>query len=315
MDLYNVCSESMQARGFNYYKKKLVKELTKINDNEYKAKVSGNENYDVTIYLNNIKKSKCTCPYNRGICKHIVATYFELKPLKAIHYEQSIKRMINEHKQYQKNKKNQYVAVYNEAVKYVNSLSIEELKKQLISKIIDENYYDNLNEYDNYCEEEYELLDELDEDVLELLEDDHLKYPIHNIQKYVNAFEKINGEDSWIDINTCEVYDELVFEALDLDEEEVSQFIHQPFVYKLPGQLELDRIGIIKLFINTIDEKNIKNRLKNSMNCLNPISNFNSELKKLNFLDEWLKFENNVLKQKVISWLEKNEIKYEIIKI
>ena len=80
-DIDKYFSLEILRRGYDYYKKRKVKEIIKLKDG-YIGRVNGTDEYRVTIILN--KKSicniKCTCPYaEENNCKHMAAVLYCLK--------------------------------------------------------------------------------------------------------------------------------------------------------------------------------------------------------------------------------------------
>ena len=139
MALIDLASSNSLWRGIDYFESNKVKEVEKINDNEYKSIVSGSSDYNVFINLNHPRKSTCSCPFAEGrrvICKHMVATYFKIYPEEA-------KRLIDEQVAYEMEEEELYEEQYNEVKEYVNSLTEEEAKAMLIERLIDEWYDDN----------------------------------------------------------------------------------------------------------------------------------------------------------------------------
>lgn len=139
MALIDLASSNSLWRGIDYYQSNKVKEIEKINDNEYKSIVSGSSDYNVFINLNHPRKSTCSCPFAKGrrvICKHMVATYFKIYPEEA-------KRLIDEQVAYEMEEEQLYEEHYNEVKEYVDSLTEEEAKAMLIERLIDEWYDDN----------------------------------------------------------------------------------------------------------------------------------------------------------------------------
>ncbi len=316
MDLYEVCSSRVMARGFNYYKRKVVRNIEKIDDRTYSAIVSGTSDYHVKIDLVNYKKCQCSCPYDKKVCKHVVALYYELNPEEAKSYEQMLKWLIDDKNSYEKRKKEEYEYAYNNALKHVNSLSIKELKEELINYILDERYYNCLNEYDERYEEEFEILYEIDENILEEIaqskfEVEDRTYPIHKLEDFIEAFEKIDGEVSWIDLETCEVYDDYYFEENDMDDEEIEEFYNNPNVISLPGRTELNEYKDMVSFVDLLTDDHIKDKLYNALKGKGAFSRFKNEISYLGLRDKWFKYRDECLKQKVISWLKENEIEYE----
>ena len=139
MALIDLASSNSLWRGIDYFESNKVKEIEKINDNEYKSIVSGSSEYNVFINLNHPRKSTCSCPFAEGrrvICKHMVATYFKIYPEEA-------KRLIDEQVAYEMEEEELYEEHYNEVKEYVDSLTEEEAKAMLIERLIDEWYGDN----------------------------------------------------------------------------------------------------------------------------------------------------------------------------
>lgn len=79
-DIDQYFSFEILRRGYDYYKKGKVKEIVKLKDGVI-AKVSGSEQYEVTIILNKNKYDmECTCPYAEdNNCKHMAAVLYCLK--------------------------------------------------------------------------------------------------------------------------------------------------------------------------------------------------------------------------------------------
>ena len=139
MALIDLASSNSLWRGIDYFESNKVKEIEKINDNEYKSIVSGSSDYNVFINLNHPRKSTCSCPFAEGrrvICKHMVATYFKIYPEEA-------KRLIDEQVAYEMEEEQLYEEHCNEVKEYVASLTEEEAKTMLIERLIDEWNDDN----------------------------------------------------------------------------------------------------------------------------------------------------------------------------
>lgn len=69
-------------RGLQYYKGGYVARLEKVGENEFSALVSGSENYDIFVKLDDktIIEHECDCPYDWGnVCKHEVAVFYAIR--------------------------------------------------------------------------------------------------------------------------------------------------------------------------------------------------------------------------------------------
>lgn len=75
-------NETILDRGYDYYIEGNIVEACVQGDNEYIFRVQGSEEYEVKVSVDkngDIIYSDCDCPYDFGpICKHQVATYYEL---------------------------------------------------------------------------------------------------------------------------------------------------------------------------------------------------------------------------------------------
>ncbi len=138
MGILSCASNASAWRGYEYYESKKVISWKKINEEQYEGYVKGNsaEAYRVIIDVKHPRKnSSCNCPYADGkkiICKHQVALLFTAFPQEAKNY-------IEEIEEYEREEERQEQEAYNNIVKYVNSLSKEELRVELINALT-ENY-------------------------------------------------------------------------------------------------------------------------------------------------------------------------------
>lgn len=128
MGIISCASGSSCWRGLDYYKNKRIKNIEKISDIEYSSIVSGTEEYSVYLNLKNPRKSSCNCPLANGksiICKHIVATYFNVIPGSAKEFEEQQNRLQKEYEEYKENE-------YKNTIKFINKMSKKELVEELI---------------------------------------------------------------------------------------------------------------------------------------------------------------------------------------
>ena len=155
MGIRGICSYNSYWRGLDYFESKRVKNITRVNKNEYDADVEGRELYHVHIFTNHPRKSTCTCPHAAGksiVCKHKVAVYFSIFPeeaQEAIDERNSFYEDLEEREREYDKKVEDITKYYEE---YVDSLSIEEIKTMLVNRMVD-SYMEN--EEDPYEEDDY----------------------------------------------------------------------------------------------------------------------------------------------------------------
>ena len=129
MGIISVASGNSCWRGLDYYKQNKVKNIVKINENEYKSIVNGNCKYEVYLNIKHIRSCKCNCPLANGkrtICKHIVATYFKAFPEESIKFEKEQQILQEEYEEEQEK-------LYNEAVNYLHKMKKEDLVNEIIN--------------------------------------------------------------------------------------------------------------------------------------------------------------------------------------
>ena len=130
MGLINIASGNSTWRGLDYYKENKVSNYKKTSDSECEGIVNGSngKKYNVFINIEHPRKSKCDCPHakdKRIICKHIVALYFTAFPDEVDKFLKEVEEAEKEYKAYEEE-------LYNKTIKYINSMSKNELKEALI---------------------------------------------------------------------------------------------------------------------------------------------------------------------------------------
>ena len=69
-------------RGVQYYKQGAVTDLEETEDNVWEANAEGSDIYSLEIKIkggNQVSEYVCDCPYDGGICKHVVAFLFAIR--------------------------------------------------------------------------------------------------------------------------------------------------------------------------------------------------------------------------------------------
>lgn len=133
MGLINLASGNSTWRGLDYYNEKKVSDYKRIGKNEYEGIVNGsnNQKYNVFMDIEHPRKSKCNCPHakdKRIICKHIVALYFTVFPKEVDTFLKEVEEAEKEYKAYEEE-------LHKKTIKYINSMSKNELKEALIETL------------------------------------------------------------------------------------------------------------------------------------------------------------------------------------
>ncbi len=135
MSILSIASNASAWRGYEYYKEKKVLSWKQTGEHEFEGEVAGSEKepYHVMIDTEHPKKSKCNCPHAEGkkiVCKHKIALFFTAFPKEADSY-------INKIDEYEREEEELEQERCKEIVKYVDSLSIEELRMVLINVLLE----------------------------------------------------------------------------------------------------------------------------------------------------------------------------------
>lgn len=138
MGLIDIASGNSIWRGIDYCNSKKIINIQKISENVYDSVVqgSGTNKYNVHMDVEHPRKSTCNCPHafgRRVICKHIVATYFEIFP-------KELQKFLKEVEEYEKEEAAREEEEIEELKRYVNSLSKQELQDMLFNYMLEERY-------------------------------------------------------------------------------------------------------------------------------------------------------------------------------
>ena len=130
MSLMTASSEVSRWRGYEYFKAKRVSSVQKIGNARYSALVSGSENapYSVTIDLDHVRQSSCTCPHAAGrrvICKHMIAAFFTVFPEEATQYYADVLKAEEDWEDYREE-------LAEKLVKFVRGLKKKEAQELLL---------------------------------------------------------------------------------------------------------------------------------------------------------------------------------------
>lgn len=130
MSLLSASSEMSRWHGYEYSKAKKVSNIQKIGETRYSSVVTGSENtpYSVTIDLDHVRQSSCTCPHAAGrrvICKHMIATFFTIFPDEAAQYYADVLQAEEDWEYYQEE-------LSEKLIKYVKGLQKKEAQALLL---------------------------------------------------------------------------------------------------------------------------------------------------------------------------------------
>ena len=224
MSILTSASSSSVSRGYDYYKHNKVNNVKQLNDHEFEGYVDGSlkNPYYVKIDIEHPRKSYCDCPHANGniTCKHMTALYFELFPDEVDDYESWLNSDYDEDDEDDYYGYDSYYGVgdyYYDYIKssnfekplffdvvlekYVDDLSIEELKQTLLTerKNNEKRTYDlylgkNYKKYLQNNSDEFVFLDRLNKRVQDLT--GYYNYDYNDFDKEIlNVREKRKIEE------------------------------------------------------------------------------------------------------------------------
>lgn len=135
MGLIELASANSVWRGMDYYEKKKVVSWKPSGDASYDGQVAGSNNRVYSVHIDKVhpRKSVCNCPFAAGrrvVCKHMIALYFTAEPNAA---EDFMKQVEEWEKEEEERERQHYIDLKN----YVNSLSKNELQKELYNALVE----------------------------------------------------------------------------------------------------------------------------------------------------------------------------------
>lgn len=130
------------------------------------------------------------------------------------------------------------------------------------------------------------------------------------LSDFINAFEFISDEDSWINLETGELYNRWDFETEGMNNEEIEDFLCKDEIVALPSKHELNEYQDMDLFADSIENEEIRNKLYRALNGKGAFSRFKNEITYLGIREKWFVFRDERLREKVKAWLEDSEIEY-----
>ncbi len=130
MSLLTASSAESRWRGYEYFERKNVLHLQRLDDARFQAVVSGSRQvpYDVVIDVDHVRRSSCTCPHAAGrrvICKHMLAVFFTAFPEEAKSYYETVQKAEEDWENYLQ-------AREDKLIKYVYGLKKQEAQQLLL---------------------------------------------------------------------------------------------------------------------------------------------------------------------------------------
>ena len=352
MSILTSASSSSVSRGYDYYKSNKVHNVNQLNDQEFEGYVDGSlkNPYYVKINIKHPRKSYCDCPHANGniVCKHMTALYFDLFPDEVEDYESWLNSDYydsddeyynyddyydDEYDYYDYRKKRNFEKpLFFDSVleKYVDDLSIEQLRKILLTELKnnEERTYElylakNYKKYLAKNEENFTFLDRLNKKVQKLT--GYYSFDYNNFDdEILSAKEKRKIEELYKNKELQSQIDKILFN------EKLSVYSNYKwiarFYKKNKNSYEIEEYCIVlENYLNSLKHYSIKNPVPKSnilitiylLSNFTPLEVANSLLKNAKYnqyIDYVIENYNNVLElyTEFINLINKNYIKNKI---
>jgi anthranilate/para-aminobenzoate synthase component II len=133
MGLMECASGASLDRGYDYYKRNKVGDITQTGNFEFTGTVQGVSLYHTIINVMHPYSSKCDCPKAKGkrvVCKHMIAMYFKEFPEEATRYHDDVVKREEEYEEWQDK-------IEDKVADCIMKMSKSELQNELFSLVLD----------------------------------------------------------------------------------------------------------------------------------------------------------------------------------
>lgn len=115
--------------------------------------------------------------------------------------------------------------------------------------------------------------------------------------------------DCYYNPETDEIFLSNIGEVENLSEDEIDELFEKSII--LPTQYEIKEYQMIVDFIETIENKEIKDNLQRLIQGKGAFRRFKDYCLEINIIQDWYNFKEQKYKEIAISWCKQNELKYQ----
>lgn len=125
----------------------------------------------------------------------------------------------------------------------------------------------------------------------------------------IDGLDMVNYEtDAYYNPQTEEIFMSNIGEVNNMNEDELDFLFENSII--LPTQYEINEYGIMKEFIETIEEKRLYNQLLIAINGSGAFRRFKDTCINFDIINDWYKFRKEKYKEIAIEWCKKNNIEF-----
>lgn len=130
-----------------------------------------------------------------------------------------------------------------------------------------------------------------------------------SLEKIIEGLEMVdNIIDCYYNLEKDEIFLSNIGEYEDLTEDEIDKIFEKSII--LPTQYEINEYQIMVDFIETIDNKKVKEELQRLIQGKGAFRRFKDYCFESSIIQEWYKFKEKRYKEIAIEWCKQNELEY-----
>ena len=130
-----------------------------------------------------------------------------------------------------------------------------------------------------------------------------------SLEKIIEGLEMVdNIIDCYYNLEKDEIFLSNIGEYEDLTEDEIDKIFEKSII--LPTQYEINEYQIMVDFIETIDNKKVKEELQRLIQGKGAFRRFKDYCFEASIIQNWYKFKEKRYKEIAIEWCKQNELEY-----
>lgn len=129
------------------------------------------------------------------------------------------------------------------------------------------------------------------------------------LSKIIEGLEMVDDiVDCYYNPNKDEIFLSNIEEYEDLSEDEIDELFEKSII--LPIEYEINEYQMMIDFIDTVNEKNIKEKLQSLIQGKGAFRRFKDYCFEANIIQNWYDFREEKYKEIAINWCKQNDLKY-----
>ena len=129
------------------------------------------------------------------------------------------------------------------------------------------------------------------------------------LEKIIEGLEMVDEiVDCYYNAEKDEIFLSNIGEYENLNEDELDELFEKSII--LPTQYEINEYQMMIDFIDTVNDKNIKEKLQNLIQEKGAFRRFKDYCFEVNIIQDWYNYREEKYKEIAINWCKENDLKY-----